>query len=114
MKKMLMNKKLWSVVLLVVVLALSMSVMVFAADPAKTALQTFIEDTLVKRLQAIAGAFVVLAAIATAILYMAGAVNPKHKDNGKNALYALIIGVIVLVLSGNIQAYLKSVFEAAS
>ena len=107
MKKMLMNKKLWSVVLLSVVLTLAMSIGVFAADE----LKTFISNTLTPRLQGIAGVFVVLAAIATAILYMAGSVNPKMKDKSKDALYALIIGVIVLVLSGKIQEYLESVFK---
>lgn len=102
MKKLLMNKKLWSVVILAVVLTLSISVGVFADD-----LAGFITGTLVTNLKTIAGAFVVLAAVATAILYMAGSVNPKLKDKGKDALYALIIGVIVLVLSDNIQGWIK-------
>lgn len=111
MKKFLKSKKVWSVVLLAVVLVLAMGTFVFAAEVtgSDSTLSSFIKDTLTGRLQGIAGAFVVLSAIATAILYMAGAVNPKLKEKGKDALYALIIGVIVLVLAGNIQEWIKSV-----
>lgn len=105
MKKILMNRKLWSVVLLAVVLILAMSTAVFAA----TSIEDFITGTLVANLKSIAGAFVVLAAIATAILYMAGSVNPKLKDKGKDALYALIIGVIVLVLSDSIKGWIAGI-----
>jgi hypothetical protein len=42
---------------------------------------------------------------------MLGAANPKWKSKSKDALYALIIGVIVLVLSNDIGGLVANMID---
>lgn len=103
MMKKFLNKKVLSFLFLVSVLTLIIAVPVFAEN-----INEYIE-ILTINIRRAAIVFIALAACTTAILYMVGSVNPKVKDKGKDALYALIIGVIILVFSNDIANWIGDI-----
>lgn len=98
------KKRVLTIVALVTFLTLLMASGVFAANK----VEAFVTD-LTKNIRSIAIFFIALAATITAVLYMLGAANPKMKSLSKDALYALIVGVIILVLSGNIADFVSNI-----
>lgn len=97
-------KKIFSVILLVAVLTLIMSTCVYA-DFNSTV------NGINTKIRAVSTVFIAFCALATAIMYMMSSVNPKLKNNAKEALVGLIIGIVIFALSDKIGEMVQGFFQ---
>lgn len=98
------TRKVLSLVLVVVFMTLMLTMNVFAAEDFQTGL-----TKIANNIKGVATVFIIFCALATAILYMASALNPSLKNKAKDALFGLIIGIIIFALSTQIAGWVVSI-----
>lgn len=90
--------------LLVAVMTLIMSSLAYAGDAA-TNYQKKLDD-IASQVKGYAELIIVISALFTSILYMMSFANPGNKEWAKKSLYALVVGVLMLVLYTNIAGWI--------